>query len=135
MIMETSEKSGEGGASLADGLARLLLTIRDAQADGSWDRMKLCGNPDCLWAFYDRSHSRQGAWCDMASCGNRLKNRSLRARRAQVGAAMVRACFTPFGSVTLASRRTRLSGTKYAIALWSMLVWAHAAWGGSHASS
>ena len=67
---------------LADGLAGLLLTIRDAQADGSWDRLKLCGNPDCLWAFYDRSHSRRGAWCDMASCGNRLKNRNLRARRA-----------------------------------------------------
>lgn len=73
----------EGARRLADGLAGLLLTIRDAQADGSWNRMKLCGNPDCLWAFYDRSHSRQGAWCDMASCGNRLKNRSLRARRAQ----------------------------------------------------
>ncbi len=69
--------------SLAEGLAGLLLTIRDAQADGSWDRMKLCGNPDCLWAFHDRSHSRRGAWCDMASCGNRLKNRSLRARRSR----------------------------------------------------
>ena len=75
----------EDAQRLVDGLAGLLLTIRDAQADGSWDRMKLCGNPDCLWAFYDRSHSRQGAWCDMASCGNRLKNRSLRARRAQAG--------------------------------------------------
>jgi predicted RNA-binding Zn ribbon-like protein len=75
----------EGARRLADGLAGLLLTIRDAQADGSWNRMKLCGNPDCLWAFYDRSHSRQGSWCDMASCGNRLKNRSLRARRAQAG--------------------------------------------------
>jgi predicted RNA-binding Zn ribbon-like protein len=68
---------------LADGLAGLLLTIRDAQADGSWDRLKLCGDPDCLWAFYDRSHSRRGAWCEMASCGNKLKNRNLRARRAQ----------------------------------------------------
>jgi len=75
----------EDAQRLVDGLAGLLLTIRDAQADGSWDRMKLCGNPDCLWAFYDRSHSRQGAWCDMASCGNRLKNRNLRARRAQAG--------------------------------------------------
>ena len=76
---------GDDAQRLVDGLAGLLLTIRDAQADGSWDRMKLCGNPDCLWAFYDRSHSRQGAWCDMASCGNRLKNRNLRARRAQAG--------------------------------------------------
>ena len=68
---------------VAGGLLGLLLIIRDAQADGSWDRLKLCGNPDCRWAFYDRSHSRRGAWCDMASCGNRLKNRNLRARRAQ----------------------------------------------------
>jgi predicted RNA-binding Zn ribbon-like protein len=71
--------------ALADGLLELLLIIRDAQADGSWDRLKLCGNPDCRWAFYDRSHSRRGAWCDMASCGNRVKNRNLRARRAQAG--------------------------------------------------
>ena len=70
--------------SVAPGLLALLLIIRDAQADGSWERLKLCGNPDCRWAFYDRSHSRRGAWCDMASCGNRLKNRNLRARRAQL---------------------------------------------------
>jgi predicted RNA-binding Zn ribbon-like protein len=67
---------------LADGLLGLLLIIRDAQADGTWERLKLCGNPDCRWAFYDRSHSRRGAWCDMATCGNRHKNRNLRARRA-----------------------------------------------------
>ena len=71
----------EGPVTLADGILGLLLIIRDAQADGTWDRLKLCGNPDCQWAFYDRSHSRQGAWCDMASCGNRVKNRNLRARR------------------------------------------------------
>jgi predicted RNA-binding Zn ribbon-like protein len=69
-------------ARLPDGLLGLLLIVRHAQADGSWDRLKLCGNPDCRWAFYDRSHSRRGAWCDMATCGNRLKNRNLRARRA-----------------------------------------------------
>jgi predicted RNA-binding Zn ribbon-like protein len=78
---------GTGGSigRLADGLAGLLLAVRDAQADGSWDRLRLCGNPDCRWAFYDGSRSRQGAWCEMASCGNRLKNRNLRARRAQAG--------------------------------------------------
>jgi predicted RNA-binding Zn ribbon-like protein len=69
------------GGELAAGLTRLLLIIRDAQRDGTWSRLKTCGNPDCLWAFYDRSHSRRGAWCDMASCGNMIKNRNLRARR------------------------------------------------------
>ena len=59
----------------------LLLAIRDAQHEGTWQRLKACGNPDCLWAFYDRSHSRVGAWCDMATCGNRIKNRRLRQRQ------------------------------------------------------
>jgi len=63
------------------GLLTLLLVIRDAQRDGTWPRLKACGNPDCRWAFYDRSHSRAGAWCDMATCGNRIKNRTLRQRQ------------------------------------------------------
>jgi predicted RNA-binding Zn ribbon-like protein len=73
------------GAEPADrleaGLLVLLLVIRDAQRDGTWQRLKACGNPDCRWAFYDRSHSRAGAWCDMATCGNRIKNRRLRQRQ------------------------------------------------------
>ena len=63
------------------GLLTLLLVIRDAERDGTWPRLKACGNPDCRWAFYDRSHSRVGAWCDMATCGNRIKNRRLRQRQ------------------------------------------------------
>ena len=71
---------GQAG-NLTEGLLRLLVVIRDAQQDGSWARLKICGNPDCQWAFFDRSHSRQGSWCDMSSCGNLIKNRNLRARR------------------------------------------------------
>lgn len=67
---------------LVDGLLNLLIIIRDAQRDGTWRRLKACGNPGCRWIFYDRSHSHRGAWCDMASCGNMIKNRNLRARRA-----------------------------------------------------
>jgi predicted RNA-binding Zn ribbon-like protein len=66
---------------LADGLFDLLLIIRAAQQDGTWTRMRACANPDCRWVFYDRSRNQQGNWCDMAVCGNRLKNRNLRARR------------------------------------------------------
>ena len=71
------------GGRLADGLTRLLIIIRDAQRDGTWPRLKTCANPDCLYAFYDRSHSRGGAWCDMAACGNLINNRNLRSRRAR----------------------------------------------------
>ena len=73
----STEPASEPGTDLL----ALLLVIRDAQRDGTWPRLKACGNPDCRWAFYDRSHSRAGAWCDMASCGNRIKNRRLRQRQ------------------------------------------------------
>jgi predicted RNA-binding Zn ribbon-like protein len=68
------------------GLLTLLLVIRDAQRAGTWPRLKACGNPDCRWAFYDRSHSQAGAWCDMATCGNRIKNRKLRQRQQSLDA-------------------------------------------------
>jgi predicted RNA-binding Zn ribbon-like protein len=70
----------QAGDSLGSRLLGFLLVIRDAQRDGSWNRLKACRNPDCRWAFFDRSHSQAGAWCDMAACGNRIKNRRLRER-------------------------------------------------------
>ncbi len=72
--------AADATADVRDGLLGLLLIVRDAQADGTWSRLKLCANPDCGWAFFDRSRNRQGAWCTMAVCGNRLKNRRFRAR-------------------------------------------------------
>jgi predicted RNA-binding Zn ribbon-like protein len=82
-LVELAPAAVEGGpeSRLAGALLRLLLIIRDAQVDGTWPRLKSCRNPDCRWAFYDRSHSRRGAWCDMATCGNRIKNRTLRQRQ------------------------------------------------------
>jgi predicted RNA-binding Zn ribbon-like protein len=81
---------GEAGAialenarnqDLGDALFQLLLIVHSAQEDGSWERLKVCANDECQWAFFDRSRNQQGSWCDMAVCGNRLKNRQLRARR------------------------------------------------------
>lgn len=77
---QVSLQAGPAGP-LETGLVTLLLVIRDAQRDRTWPRLKACGNPDCRWAFYDRSHSRAGAWCDMATCGNKIKNRRLRQRQ------------------------------------------------------
>jgi predicted RNA-binding Zn ribbon-like protein len=69
------------GGSVAERLIGLLLIMRDAQRDGSWSRLKACGNDECRWAFYDRSRNHGGTWCEMSSCGNKLKNREFRARR------------------------------------------------------
>jgi predicted RNA-binding Zn ribbon-like protein len=75
------ELAPPGHSDLTDALFEVLLIVRAAQKDGTWSRLRVCANDDCRWAFYDRSKNRQGHWCDMAVCGNRLKNRELRARR------------------------------------------------------
>jgi predicted RNA-binding Zn ribbon-like protein len=61
--------------------AQLLGIAFQAQVDGTWERLKLCQNPECEWAFYDSSKNRSGSWCRMGQCGNRLKNRAYRQRR------------------------------------------------------
>lgn len=72
-------------APAADGvdaaLGRLLAIVADAQADGTWSRMKACPWETCRWAFYDHSKNRSGVWCDMAVCGNRAKARAYRERQ------------------------------------------------------
>jgi predicted RNA-binding Zn ribbon-like protein len=84
-----------GGTAWA---GRLLLIVRDAQHEGTWARLKACRNDECQWAFYDRSHAGRGAWCDMAVCGNRIKNRNLRSRRAAATATTTTATATRSGS-------------------------------------
>jgi len=73
------------GDSVRDRLVELLLIIRDAQRDGTWERLKACANDECQWAFYDRSRNHGGTWCEMAACGNKLKNRAFRARSKAAG--------------------------------------------------
>ena len=69
------------GTSVRDRLLNILLIVKDAQLDGSWEHLKACANEDCQWAFYDRSRNHGGTWCVMSSCGNKLKNREFRARK------------------------------------------------------
>lgn len=68
------------GDSLRERLVDVLLIVRDAQRDGTWALLKACANDECQWAFYDKSRNHGGTWCDMATCGNKLKNRAFRAR-------------------------------------------------------
>ena len=73
------ESAGTDPVGIA--IARLLLIVRDAEREGTWERLKACSRNECRWAYYDRSHSQRGRWCDMATCGNRVKNQMLRSRR------------------------------------------------------
>lgn len=73
---------GDGGKGIAPAVARLLGTVYDAMTVGNWERLKICRNDECQWAFYDHSRNHSGAWCTMAVCGNRIKGRTFRQRHA-----------------------------------------------------
>lgn len=60
----------------------LLLRVTSAMNTSTWARLKICANPDCGRAFYDTSRNRSGRWHSMATCGNRMKGRAYRRRRA-----------------------------------------------------
>jgi predicted RNA-binding Zn ribbon-like protein len=51
-----------------------LLVSSDAQL------IKDCGDPTCRWLFLDLSKNHTRRWCDMKTCGNRMKARRHQAR-------------------------------------------------------
>jgi predicted RNA-binding Zn ribbon-like protein len=78
--------------------SQLLAIAFQAQIEGTWERLKLCENPECQWAFYDNSRNRSGSWCRMGLCGNRLKNRAYRERhRGEIAGSVTAAAVRPRG--------------------------------------
>lgn len=68
-----------GGAQ--GGLGELAVIMLEAMTYGTWERLKVCTNSNCQWAFYDHSRARSGKWCSMSVCGNRAKQRAWRERQ------------------------------------------------------
>lgn len=81
--------SGVALSTPADGvdalLGRVVAAVAAGIADGTWNRLKVCANHACGWAFYDRSRSRSAQWCSMAICGNRAKQARWRAQTTRSG--------------------------------------------------
>lgn len=63
-------------------LAPLVRYLVSAHESRTLDRLRICAAADCRFVFYDHSRSRSSRWCSMATCGNRVKTRRYRARRA-----------------------------------------------------
>jgi predicted RNA-binding Zn ribbon-like protein len=76
----TSPSPGLEGAA-----AGILIAVHRAMSDGSWLRLKICRNPECRWAFYDRSRNHSRVWCEMKECGNKMKARRFRQRSREEG--------------------------------------------------
>jgi len=64
-----------------EALGQLIVAMSRAEADGTWQRLKLCREDTCQWAFVDTSKNRSRTWCSMGICGNRNKTRAYRARQ------------------------------------------------------
>jgi predicted RNA-binding Zn ribbon-like protein len=68
------------GSGVPAALARILAAIIAGEAEGTWCRMKRCGNAECQRVFYDTSKNRSAVWCSSQRCGNRMAARAYRAR-------------------------------------------------------
>ncbi|MGH2467914.1 MAG: CGNR zinc finger domain-containing protein [Candidatus Limnocylindrales bacterium] len=54
-------------------LARLAESLARELSQGDVDRLRVCANPTCQWAFFDTSRTGRRKWCNMSTCGNRAK--------------------------------------------------------------
>jgi predicted RNA-binding Zn ribbon-like protein len=63
------------------GLARIAIAAHEATSEGIWRRLKICAYDECEWAYYDHSKNLSRSWCEYG-CGNKVKTRAYRARRA-----------------------------------------------------
>ena len=63
-----------------DALALIAEAIIEELATGRPERLRVCANDRCRWAFFDSSPTGRRRWCDMRSCGNQAKAARHRAR-------------------------------------------------------
>jgi predicted RNA-binding Zn ribbon-like protein len=71
------EQQGPGNACAEVAWAFVALL----NADGLL-RIKVCEHDDCTLTFFDESRNRSRRWCDPADCGNVMKVRAFRRRKA-----------------------------------------------------
>ena len=67
-----------------DALALIAEAIIEELATGRPERLRVCANDRCRWAFFDSSPTGRRRWCDMRSCGNQAKAARHRARLREV---------------------------------------------------
>src|SRR5262249_47343419 len=69
------------GDPIEGALGRLTESIARELTQGRPERLPVCENPDCRWVFMDTSPSGRRKWCDMRTCGTRVKVARHRQRR------------------------------------------------------
>jgi CGNR zinc finger len=79
---ETHETQRRQSASWSLSAQQLVaLAAAELLANGDFDLVRTCESDDCVLHFYDRTKSHRRRWCSMATCGNRAKVQTFRARQ------------------------------------------------------
>ncbi len=58
-------------------MAEIVSSFAHTVSAGDASRIKICGNDDCKWFFYDESRNKTRRWCE-PTCGNLMKVRRFR---------------------------------------------------------
>lgn len=62
-------------------LAPIAESASDLLCNRELSRVKRCANPACGLYFYDLARNRRRRWCNMKTCGNRMKSAAFRRRQ------------------------------------------------------
>lgn len=62
-------------------LSEFAAALAELLSEGEPERLKICDNPACRFAFYDASRNRSRRWCSHTTCGNRNKVTQFRLRQ------------------------------------------------------
>jgi predicted RNA-binding Zn ribbon-like protein len=61
-------------------LSRITASLADTLTRYDLQRVKICANDGCRWAYYDVTKGSTRRWCNDRTCGNRDRVRRARAR-------------------------------------------------------
>src|SRR5258708_40033713 len=60
-------------------LSRIAASLADTLTHYDHERVKICANDGCRWAYYDVTKGNMRRWCNDRTCGNRDRVRRARA--------------------------------------------------------
>jgi len=60
-------------------LSRIAASLADTLTQFNRERVKICANDGCRWAYYDVTKGKTRRWCNTRTCGNRDRVRRARA--------------------------------------------------------
>jgi len=70
------------GGGVEQAIGQICAAALRTALTGEWWRLRACAADDCHWVFFDQSKPGRGRYCAPDSCGNRVKTRAYRRRRA-----------------------------------------------------